>query len=62
MYYEYEIAQSFRTGKDEGKNEKAVEAAVELLKENIPPETIAKCVKLPLEKVLELKEQITVNA
>ena len=35
---------------------------VELLKENIPPETIAKCVKLPLEKVLELKEQITVNA
>ena len=41
MYYEYEIAQSFRTGKDEGKNEKAVEDAVEFLKENIPPETIA---------------------
>lgn len=62
MYYEYEIAHSFRTGKDEGKNEKAVEDAVEFLKENIPPETIAKCVKLPLEKVLELKEQITVKA
>ena len=62
MYYEYEIAQSFRTGKDEGKNEKAVEDAVELLKENIPPETIAKWVKLPFEKVLELKEQITVKA
>lgn len=30
---------------------------VELLKENIAPEIIARCVKLPLEKVLELQAQ-----
>ncbi|MCR5766710.1 MAG: hypothetical protein K6G09_12145 [Treponema sp.] len=38
---------------------KAIESATELLKENVTPEVIAKCVKLPLEKVLELQKQIT---
>lgn len=51
-----------REGYEEGAQQKAIEAAIELLKENIPPETIAKCEKLPLEKVLELQEQITVKA
>ena len=46
----------------EGQRQKAVEDAIELLKENISPETIAKCVKLPLEQVLELQAKIKVNA
>ena len=46
----------------EGQQQKAVEDAIEFLKENISPETIAKCVKLPLEQVLELQAKIKVNA
>lgn len=42
----------------EGREEKAVESTTELLKEGIAPEVIARCVKLPLEKVLELKTEI----
>ena len=65
MEWERYMAYSFRAGKaegiSEGKDEKAVEASIELLKKGIPPETIAECVKLPLEKILELKEQISVK-
>ena len=46
---------------ENGKEAKAQEDAIELLKENIAPETIAKCVKLPLEKVLELQKSIAVE-
>ncbi len=47
----------------EGEQKKAISDATNLLKENIPPETIAKCCELPLEKVLELKAQLeTENA
>ena len=42
----------------EGAQQKAEEAAIELLKEKVPVETIAKCVKLPLEKVSELQKGI----
>ncbi len=42
----------------EGALQKAEEAAIELLKEKIPAETIAKCEKLPLERVLELQKGI----
>ena len=66
MELEREYAYKFREGKAEGilegKQQKAEEAATEFLKENISPEIIAKCVKLPLEKVLELKESISVKA
>ena len=41
-----------------GEQRKAIEAASELLKENISPEIIAKCVKLPLDQVLQLKSQL----
>ena len=47
---------------DYGREQKTIEDATELLKENISPEIIAKCVKLPLEQVLELQKQITVKA
>lgn len=39
---------------------KAKETAIALLEKGIPPETIAECVKLPLEKVLELQKGILV--
>ena len=41
-----------------GEQRKAIEDASELLKENISPEIIAKCVKLPLDQVLQLKSQL----
>ena len=74
MDLEREKARKFREGKEEGLREgkaegllegaqqKAIEAAIEFLKEKIPPETIAKCVKLPLEKVLELQKEILVHS
>ena len=54
--------EGFEQGYSQGSQQKAADAATEFLKENISPEIIAKCVKLPLEKVLELKEKITVKA
>ncbi len=58
MEWEREMAYKFR----EGKREQAKNDAIELLKENISPEIIAKCIKLPLEEVLELQKKITVTA
>ncbi len=72
MDLERELASKFREGKAEGLAEgkaegliegaqqKAVEAATALLKKKISPETIAECVKLPLEEVLELQKKIKV--
>ncbi|MBR4790224.1 MAG: Rpn family recombination-promoting nuclease/putative transposase [Treponema sp.] len=45
-------------GKAEGRKEKAEEVAIAFLIKGTPPETIAECVKLPLERVLELKKSI----
>ena len=66
MEFERQLAYSFREGKAEGmelgkaegRDEKAVEASVELLKKGVAPEIIAECEKLPLEKILELEEEI----
>ena len=74
MEFERQLAYSFREGKAEGKAEgialgkaegiaegidkKAVEASIEFLRKGISPEIIAECVKLPLERVLELEEEI----
>ncbi len=63
MDWEIEKAYSFDAGKQEGLQEKAVEAAINLLRmDKLTPEEIAQAQGLPLEKVLELKEQITVKA
>ncbi len=66
MEFERQMAYSFRAGKAEGiaegEDKKSIEASIEFLKKGISPETIAECVKLPLEKVLELQGQIKVNA
>lgn len=49
-------------GYERGKQEKAVEDARNLLKENISPEIIAKCTGLPLEEVQKLQAELAVNA
>ena len=53
-----------KTVREEGAQQKAMEAATNFLKEGISEEIISRCVNLPLEKVLELKELLeakTVN-
>ena len=45
-------------GISRGIQQKAEEAGIELLKEAIAPEIVSKCVKLPLEKVLDLQKSI----
>ena len=50
-----------KEGHKEGVQEKAVEDAKNLLKKNIPIETITECIGLPLEQVLELQKQIEVT-
>ena len=53
----------FAEGKNEGRSEKAVEAAINLLKMKLlTPEQIAQAQGLPLEKVFELQKQIAVQA
>lgn len=47
-----------RAAKKEAIEQKAIEDALNFLKEDVPAETIAKCVNLPLEEVLKLKEKI----
>ena len=48
-------------GREIGVQEKAEKDAIEFLKEGDSPEKIARCIGLPLEKVLELQKSITVE-
>ena len=59
-YLRDSFQEGVEVGQAEGIQKKAIDDATEFLKENISPEIIAKCVKLPLEQVLELKKSITV--
>lgn len=59
MEWERQRTYDFESGKEAGAQQKAIEAALAFLKKNIPPETVAECIGLPLEKVLELQKQIT---
>ena len=61
MEWEREMAIKFREGKAEGAQQKAEEDAIGLLKEGDSPEKVSRCIKLPLEKVLELQKSIPVN-
>ena len=45
-------------GIEQGAEQNKIETAKNLIKKNIPPETIAECTDLPLEKVIKLKEEI----
>ena len=57
-YGDLRAAEALQQGIQQGLQQKAVEDAIEFLKEKIAPEIIAKCVKLPLDKVLELQKTI----
>ena len=55
--------EAFDKGVQQGTQQKAIEAAINLLKlEVLTPEQIALAQDLPIEKVLELKQQLTVQA
>lgn len=58
FFGEYDYDLDMKVKAEEAREEKAIEDATEFLKENISPEVIAKCVKLPLEQVLELQKQL----
>ena len=62
MTWERQRAYDLDAGREEGiaigAQQKAVEAAINFLKENISQEIIAKCTGLSLEKVMELKKSI----
>ena len=58
MTWERQRAYDFEAGAQQ----KAVEAAENFLKEKISEEIIAKCTGLPIEKVMELKEKVSVKA
>ena len=58
-----QIHNAEKRGREEGALQKAIEAAINLLKmEILSPEQIAQAQGIPLEKVLELQKNITVNA
>lgn len=57
-YGDERAAEAFK----QGTQQKAIEDAIAFLKEGDPPEKIARCTKLPLEKVLELQKQIPEKA
>ncbi|MBP5359747.1 MAG: hypothetical protein J6Y69_11275 [Treponema sp.] len=52
---------SYEEGRTEGKSEKAIEDAENFLKADVDPETVAKCIGLPLEQVLQIKENLSVK-
>ena len=56
------FAEGKAEGKNEGRSEKAVETATNMLRKNYPTTDISEITGLPLEQVLELQKQITVQA
>ena len=63
--YKMDIAvkkqEAFEDGMNAGLQKKTEEDAIALLAEGDSPEKISRCLKMPLEKVLELKEKIPVK-
>ena len=62
---EYDEQACIRTWQEDGfikgQQQKAVESAKNLLKKNIPIETIAECIGLSVEQVIELQKQIEIT-
>ena len=58
--YDTDIEVQREEAREEGAEQKAIEAAQNLLKRNIAPEIIAECTGLSLEKVLELQKELAV--
>ena len=59
--YKMDIAVKKQEAFEDGQQAKAEEDAIALLAEGDSPEKISRCLKMPLEKVLELKERIPVK-
>ena len=60
--YEAGVSDGITQGISQGARQTAIKNAIALLKEGDTPEKVARCTELPLEKVLELQEQIPVKA
>ena len=56
--YKDDIAVKKQEAFEDGQMQKAIDSAINLLKEGDTPEKISRCIGLPIEKVLELQEQI----
>ena len=52
----------YEDGLADGATQKALESAENLLKEGIDQETVARCIGLPLEQVIQIKENLSVRA
>ena len=69
MTWERQRADDFDAGKEagiaigieQGVQQKAVEAATNMLKDDDSPEKVARCAGLPLEQVIALKEQLSAH-
>ena len=59
QYYAFEDGK--QAGIADGKQQKAIEDAENLLRENISPEVIARCVGLPIEEVQKLAESLLIT-
>jgi len=57
-YGDERAAEALKIGIQQGEQKKAVEDAINLLKEGDSPEKVSRCIKLPLEKVLELQKEL----
>ena len=62
MIEHLKVRDNIMEGLREGVQQKAIEDAINFLKEGDSPEKISRCIGLPLEKVLELQEQIKQKA
>jgi hypothetical protein len=60
--YKDDIAVKKQEAFEDGQMQKAIDSAINFLKEGDSPEKISRCIGLPLEKVLELQEQIKQKA
>ena len=58
----YSYKDDIAVKQEEAIQQKAIEDAINLLKEGDAPEKISRCIGLPLEKVLELQQQLTTKS
>ena len=58
----YDYDTDIEVQREEAREQKAIEAAQNLLREGDSLEKIARCTGLPLEKVLELQKELAVLA
>ena len=61
-YGDIRAAEALKQGIQQGIQQKAEETAVKMLQDNLPADKTALYSGLPLERVMELKEQIVVKA